>query len=54
MGFPYQIVVGKRGFKNGTAELKIRATGEREDVALDEVVTKVASLVRAQRMPYAG
>ena len=54
MGFPYQIVVGKRGFKNGTAELKNRATGDREDVALDEVVTKVASLVRAQRMPYAG
>ena len=54
MGFPYQIVVGKRGFKNGTAELKNRATGDREDVALDEVVAKVADLVRAQRMPYAG
>ena len=53
MGFPYQIVVGKRGFKNGTAELKNRATGDREDVALDEVVAKVAALVRAQRMPYA-
>ncbi len=54
MGFPFQIVVGKRGFKNGTAELKNRATGDREDVALDEVVAKVAALVRAQRMPYAG
>ncbi len=54
MGFPYQIVVGKRGFKNGTAELKNRATGDREDVALDEVVAKVAALVRAERMPYAG
>ena len=53
MGFPFQIVVGKRGFKNGTAELKNRATGDREDVALDEVVAKVAALVRAQRMPYA-
>ena len=41
MGFPHQVVLGKRGLKNGTVELKDRATGEREDVAIDEVVAKV-------------
>ena len=49
MGFPYQIILGKRGLSNGTVELKDRATGEREDVAVDEVVAKVAALVEAQR-----
>ncbi|MFQ7391978.1 MAG: His/Gly/Thr/Pro-type tRNA ligase C-terminal domain-containing protein [Collinsella aerofaciens] len=28
MGFPYQVVLGKRGLKNGTVELKDRATGD--------------------------
>ena len=49
MGFPYQIVLGKRGLKNGTCELKDRATGEREDVALDQVAAKAAELVISQR-----
>ena len=49
MGFPYQVVLGKRGLKNGTVELKDRATGEREDVAIDEVVAKVSELVKAAR-----
>ena len=49
MGFPYQVIVGKRGLANGTVELKSRATGEREDVALDEVALRVADLVKAQR-----
>ena len=49
MGFPFQIVLGKRGLKNGTCELKDRATGEREDVVLDQVAAKVAELVISQR-----
>ncbi|MDN0063975.1 proline--tRNA ligase [Collinsella ihumii] len=49
MGFPYQLIVGKRGIKNGTVELKCRATGEREDVAIDEVVAKLAETVRSER-----
>lgn len=49
MGFPYQIVLGRRGLENGTVELKDRATDEREDVALEEVVAKVAELVKSQR-----
>ena len=46
MGFPYQIVIGKRGLKNGTFELKDRATGEREDISIDEAATIVAAHVR--------
>lgn len=49
MGFPYQVVLGKRGLKSGTVELKDRASGEREDVAIDEVVAKVSKLVKAAR-----
>ncbi len=49
MGFPYQLIVGKRGIKNGTVELKCRATGEREDVAIEEVVAKLAETVRSER-----
>ena len=49
MGFPYQLVFGKRAVKNGNCELKDRATGERVDVSLDEVAEKVADLVRAAR-----
>ncbi|MBM6784879.1 proline--tRNA ligase [Collinsella tanakaei] len=49
MGFPYQLIVGKRGIKNGTVELKCRATGEREDVTIDEVVAKLAETVRSER-----
>ena len=37
MGMPYQVVLGKRGAANGMAEVKVRATGERLDVALDEL-----------------
>ena len=49
MGFPYQIVCGKKAVKNGNVELKDRATGERSEVAIDEVAEKVAQLVLAAR-----
>ena len=49
MGFPYQLVFGKRAVKGGNCELKDRATGERVDVSLDEVAEKVAGLVRSAR-----
>ena len=49
MGFPYQVVVGKRGVKAGTVELKDRATGEREDVAIADVARILADKVVAQR-----
>ena len=49
MGFPYQVIIGKRGLKNGTVELKDRATGERSDIALEDVAAKVRDLVISQR-----
>ncbi|MBQ3268201.1 MAG: proline--tRNA ligase, partial [Atopobiaceae bacterium] len=49
MGFPFQVVVGKRGAKNGVVELKTRATGEREDVPADDIAAKLAELVAAGR-----
>ena len=38
IGWPLQVVVGKRGLSNGTVEVKLRKTGQRRDVALDEVI----------------
>ena len=34
IGWPLQIVMGKRGLKEGTVEIKLRRTGEKRDVAL--------------------
>ena len=49
MGFPYQLVCGKRGIAHGVCELKDRATGERSDVPLAEAAAMVADLVRGRR-----
>ena len=49
IGLPYQVILGKRGVKNGTAEVKDRASGERTDVALSEVSGWLADKVIAQR-----
>ncbi len=38
IGLPWQVVIGPRGVKAGTAEIKNRATGERREVPLDGVV----------------
>jgi prolyl-tRNA synthetase len=45
IGWPFQIVVGKRGLAEGVVEVKDRATGERETVPLDEVVAYVVTTV---------
>ncbi|MHB8706046.1 MAG: proline--tRNA ligase [Coriobacteriia bacterium] len=45
IGWPYQVVVGKKGVAAGIAEVKVRATGERTEVPLSDVATHVASLV---------
>ncbi len=50
MGFPFQVVCGKRAVKAGNAELKVRETGERSDVALDELVELLAERVKSQRI----
>ena len=36
IGCPVQVVIGKRGVDAGTADLKLRATGERSQAPLTE------------------
>ncbi|MGI6045357.1 MAG: proline--tRNA ligase [Eggerthellaceae bacterium] len=41
IGWPLQIIVGKRGLANGNVEVKLRRTGERADVPINEVVDRI-------------
>ncbi|MBM3520412.1 MAG: proline--tRNA ligase [Alphaproteobacteria bacterium] len=43
VGLPWQVIIGPRGLKDGVAEVKNRRTGARENVALDQVVTRLAA-----------
>ena len=52
VGWPYQIVVGKKGLAQGTVELKDRATGERESVPVDEVVARAVACVARERKRF--
>jgi prolyl-tRNA synthetase len=49
MGFPYQVVIGKKSAAAGNVELKNRATGERSVVAADQIAAVLAAAVKAQR-----
>ncbi len=49
MGFPYQVVVGKKSAAEGNVELKCRATGERSTVPAAEVAALLAETVKVQR-----
>ena len=42
IGLPWQVIIGPRGLKDGIAEVKNRKTGERENVALDQLVSRFA------------
>ncbi len=46
IGLPVQVVVGKRGLKDGTVELKVRRTGEREKVVPADVPVRAGDLLR--------
>ena len=39
LGLPWQLIIGPRGVKEGTVELKRRATGERQTLPLDQVLS---------------
>jgi prolyl-tRNA synthetase len=45
IGFPLQVILGKRGLEKGEAEYKIRRTGEKGSFPLAEAVEKVKSLL---------
>jgi prolyl-tRNA synthetase len=52
IGWPYQLIVGKRGLAAGEVELKDRHSGEKRQLAVDEAVAFVAALVRGAHGRY--
>jgi prolyl-tRNA synthetase len=47
IGFPVQVVVGKRGIESGKADLKVRATGERSQAALADAAGAAVRLLES-------
>jgi prolyl-tRNA synthetase len=45
IGYPVHVVVGKRGVQAGTADLKVRASGERSQAPLADAVQAVVDLL---------
>jgi prolyl-tRNA synthetase len=43
IGIPYQVVIGPRGVAAGTAELKARRGGAKQDMALDAVLNRLTA-----------
>ncbi len=41
IGIPYQLVVGPRGLEKGLVEVKVRATGAREELSIDAAVNRL-------------
>ena len=41
IGLPFQIIIGPKALEKGVVELKIRKTGEREELTLDEAIEKM-------------
>ncbi|HHY49295.1 MAG TPA: proline--tRNA ligase [Alphaproteobacteria bacterium] len=49
IGIPYQLILGPRGLKEGNAEIKHRATGERETLPVGDAVKRLVALIEPQR-----
>jgi prolyl-tRNA synthetase len=49
IGLPLRITMGRRGFADGTAELRDRATAETAAVPLDDVVAEVVRRISGMR-----
>jgi prolyl-tRNA synthetase len=45
IGYPVQVVVGKRGVEAGTVDLKLRATGERTQAPIADALSTVVDLL---------
>ena len=52
IGWPVQIVVGKKGLAEGVVELKLRAEGERTTVPVAEAAAHVSALVAEHRARF--
>ena len=49
MGWPLQVIMGKRGLAEGKVEIKRRSTGERRDISLDALREALSFAKGAQR-----
>ena len=49
VGWPFQLVVGKKGAANGIVEFKDRASGEKSELSVDEAVAAITAAVAAAR-----
>jgi prolyl-tRNA synthetase len=47
IGYPVQVVIGKRGVEAGTADLKLRSSGERSQASLAEAAPAAMDLLAA-------
>jgi prolyl-tRNA synthetase len=46
IGIPIQVIVGERGLKENKVEIKLRKSGERFTVALEEISDKIEELLK--------
>jgi prolyl-tRNA synthetase len=53
IGWPYQVVVGKKGLAEGVIELKTRSSAERTTVPIAQAAEHIANLVVAERARFA-
>ncbi len=42
IGLPYQMVIGPRGLKEGRIEVKVRRSGEKHELSLDDAINRLA------------
>ena len=54
IGWPLQIVVGKRGLAEGKVEIKLRRTDEKKDIALATITEMLAFAHRIERLTTSG
>ncbi len=54
IGWPFQLVVGKKSLAEGVVEIKDRSTGERTTVAVDAAVAALADLIGRAKSALAG
>lgn len=49
IGLPWQVIIGPRGLKDGEAEIKNRATGEKENIPIEAAIEKVIAAIKEAR-----
>ena len=54
IGLPWQLVVGPRGLKDGTVEVKERRTGEKETLSLDAALNKLTTAHADAKARFGG